>query len=141
MTEPQEPTDGTYPIEPLQPGTVAIELDCPLPNGVPSLMDWLYEGNPSEAEHYAVLYTVRLEPVSDEGPNGVPTIRMSGYHENVRNALVQYFNGDEEYAAQAYTAVMNSISTGSAVGSVGDYYIDTRTGVERTESDGSSQSS
>jgi hypothetical protein len=141
MTEPQELADGTYPLEPLPLGHVGIELDCPLPDGVPDLPTFLWEGNPSEAEHYRNLYDVHIVPVSDKGPNGVPTVRLSGFHEDVRNALVKYFDGDEEYAAQAYTAVMNSVSTGSVVSPVGDYYVDTRSGIERTEGDGSSQPS
>lgn len=111
-----EATD--YPLPPLEAGQIGIELDCPLPEGVPDLATFLWEGNPSEAEHYMNAYDVRLEPVSDVGPNGVPSVRMSGFHEDVRNALTQYLGGNEELAASAYHVAVTAVGTGSVVGGV-----------------------
>jgi hypothetical protein len=103
-----------YPLPPLEAGYVGIELDCPLDGLADDLSTWIDQ----EATHYLDAYDVHVHPVTDVGPSGVPVIRMSGFHENVRNALAQYFNGDLGLAAEAYRACVNVIGTGSVIGGV-----------------------
>lgn len=100
-------------MPPVAAGAVEIALDFPLSDGSTDVR----EAVSAISERYRTQYNVQVDLMFAVGPTDVPVIRMSGYHENLREALAEYF-GDQVQADEAYRATVIAAGVGNVVAPV-----------------------
>lgn len=112
------PVEPDFDLPPLDPGAVGVMIDWIFP----PKEDLQSDSNDYEDHLREQSINVHVDPVFNgtvDDPNAQPpVVRISGYHEQVRAALVEYTGGDHAAAEEIYHAAVTAVGTGSVIGGV-----------------------